>query len=280
MTASSLYSSRLDRFVVDGFRALRESGYRLLDPAASALRVARGLPAMPPLSLQRHAGPVRDFEASMREFFALLSGQGLLHGGLSILDLGCGPGAAPLRLELEGPAVRRYLGIDVHERSITWCRRRFATTAAFSFELARVAGPYGPSPGPESVEYRLPVDDGTVDLVLAKSLFTHLLVDVSALYLREIRRSLAPTGRGVLTAFVFSGEPPMFPFHGPDPRVRWSRRVHPHAAVAYERTLFEEMLAGAGLAADNMIPGFWPGIARAITGQDTFIVRGTGKSNY
>lgn len=273
MTSHSPFGLRLERLAVHSLRALRDSGYRLLDPAAKALRLARGLPAMPPLSLRRHAGPVRAFENSTRDLFALLSAHGLLREGVTILDLGCGPGAVPLLLEREGPAPGRYLGIDVHERSIAWCRCRFGANTAFSFDLARVASPYGSSRVPESAAYRFPVGNGTIDLVLAKSLFTHLLADISAVYLREIRRSLSPAGRGVLTAFVFGGNPPMFPFHGPDPRVRWRQRAHPHAAVAYERAHFEEMLAGAGLEIDNMIPGFWPGTARAITGQDTYIVR-------
>ncbi len=262
---------------VDALRAARTAGYVLLDPFDRVLRRFTGREGLPPLSLRRHAGPVRAFSTSTEDLVRLLSKKDLLKEGMTVLDLGCGPGAVPLKLLEEGLAVKSYVGIDVHERSIAWCRRRFAGNPAFRFEVAEVRSPYGRGRTGDAADYRFPVGDGSVDLALAKSLFTHLLPETARRYLSEMRRCLSGTGRGLLTAFVFDGRPgsgpPAFPYHGADPKVRWRRRAHPHAAVAYERSLFEKMLENAGLEISEMLPGFWPGTSAAIRGQDTYIVR-------
>jgi SAM-dependent methyltransferase len=232
---------------------------------------------MPPVSLRRHAGPVRAFSSSTEDLYRLLSRKGLLHHETTILDLGCGPGAVPLKLAQEHRTIRAYIGIDVHERSIAWCRRRFGFNPAFRFQLADVRSPYGGGGQVDPGDYEFSVEDGTVDLVVAKSLFTHLLESAARNYLSEIRRCLSPAGHGLLTAFVFDGNrgiaPPAFRFFGANPRIRWRRRARPHAAVAYDRALFEEMLFAAGLGIAEMLPGFWPGTAAVIRGQDTYIVR-------
>lgn len=265
------------RAFVSGLRAARTAGYSLLDPFDWLLRRLSGRGELPPLSLRRHAGPVRAFSSSIEALFGLLLAKGLLSEGTTLLDLGCGPGAVPLRLLQERLTVRGYIGIDVHERSVRWCRRRFGRDASFRFEVAEVRSPYGRGGVLDAGDYLFPVEDGSVDLVLAKSLFTHLLERGARRYLSETRRCMSETGRAVLTAFVFDGSlgggPPAFSFSGGDPRIRWRRRAHPHAAVAYERRLFEEMISGAGLEISEMLPGFWPGASREIRGQDTYVLR-------
>jgi SAM-dependent methyltransferase len=267
---------RVGAAVVGGLRAVRTAGYRMLDPFDWLARRLGWGAELPPLSLRRHAGPVRAFSTSTEALFRLLLSKNLLRPDTRLLDLGCGPGAVPLRLDRERVTIRAYVGIDVHERSILWCRRRFARRAEFRFELAEVRSPYGGKGSLDPRDYAFPVSDAAADLVLAKSLFTHLLEKTARHYLSEARRCLAPTGHGVLTAFVFDGEgggPPAFPHHGANPAIRWRRRSHPEAAVAYDRRLFEEMLSTAGLEISEMLPGFWPGASRAIRGQDTYIVR-------
>lgn len=267
---------RADEAVVRGLRAVRTAGYRLLDPFDRLARLVARKEELPPLSLRRHAGPVRAFESSTGALFELLSGKGLLDAGPAVLDVGCGPGGVPLRLEREGVRVRSYVGIDVHEPSIRWCRRRFAGRGTFRFELAEIRSPYGRMNAADPAGFRFPLGDGAADLVLAKSLFTHLLDETARHYLSEIRRCLSPAGCGLLTAFVFDAAtagPPAFPHHGANPAVRWRRRHHPHAAVAYDRRFFEEMLSASRLEISEMRPGFWPGLSPELRGQDTYIVR-------
>jgi len=110
-----------------------------------------------------------------------------------------------------------------------------------------------------------PVDGGDfdagADLVLAKSLFTHLTETPAREALSQIARALAPTGRAVVTAFLFEADRPprrLFPYPSPQARVRWRLKNRPEAAVAWERIRFTELIIEAGLAVAAFRPGFWP----------------------
>jgi SAM-dependent methyltransferase len=207
---------------------------------------------------------------------AFLDRLGVLAETDDVLDIGCGPGAmAPEIARRLGPG-RRYLGFDVHEPSIRWCRRNFAGDPRLSFELAAVASPYGSRSGMPSGTYRFPLEDGGAGLILAKSIFTHLFEKDAGHYLREIRRTLKPGRTAIVTAFLFDREgmefsevERAFPFG--DGRVRWRSRLRPTSAVAYERSPFIELVKGSGLRVQWMSAGYFPGAAR-LTGQDILLL--------
>ncbi len=177
--------------------------------------------------------------------------------------------ATALRGEL-GPK-GRYVGIDVHAPSIVWCRRAFQADPRFRFEVADVRSPYGA--GRVSIsEYRFPVADASADLILAKSLFTHLSLAEAERYLAEIARTLSADGFALVTAFLFGGDSaPAFP-HGAGP-VRWRVRNRPAAAMAFARSRFEEMIREAGLRIEKTAFGFYPGTAMTPSGQDVLLLR-------
>jgi SAM-dependent methyltransferase len=184
-----------------------------------------------------------------------ISGLAHLTPADQVLDVGCGCGAmVPFfakRLGEEGC----YLGLDVHPPSIQWCRRRFQDDPRLRFEQVPVRSPYGHGRGVAFEEYRFPLPDGAADFVLAKSLFTHLLEPEARHYLAEIRRTLRPGREAIVTAFLFDGSgPPAFPFPAAGSPVRWRRRSHPHAAVAFERRFFESMIREAGLEVRQLLP--------------------------
>jgi len=123
----------------------------------------------------------------------------------------------------------------------------------------------------------LPVGDGEVGFVLAKSLFTHLLEPEARRMLAEIRRVIAPGRSAVLTAFLFErgeGEraaATYFPFTAGSGSVRWRRKAKPQSAVAVERLRFLRWIADAGLSVGRFAPGFWPGESDP-RGQDLLVV--------
>jgi SAM-dependent methyltransferase len=209
---------------------------------------------------------------------AMLDGLDLVRPADTVLDIGCGPGAmVPGLLRRLGPS-GRYVGFDVHEASISWCRNRWADDARLRFELAPIATPYGPTAGSGAETYRFPVSDGAADLVLAKSVFTHLPEEPARHYLAEVRRTLRPGRAAVVTAFLFDAAGPAlplvrtgFPHEGHAGLVRWRRRTRPTAAIAYDRSLFSEMTAAAGLRIIWMSPGFFPGASRP-AGQDVLLL--------
>jgi SAM-dependent methyltransferase len=263
--------ARLGRQLRDVFLRILEPFERLLSPA-----VRRG--AIPPISLRRHSGPIRFFVSSAREFDAWIERLGLLHENDRILDVGCGPGAMALRFS------RRswhgtYVGFDVHERSIRWCQRRFDADPRFHFELAEVRSIYGSLTDRPPATYRFPLKDAEAQLVIAKSVFTHLLDQDARHYVQEIARVLEP-GRGALvTAFLFDpasrtgrSRSDFFRITAPDRALRYRRASRPEAAVAYEISRFREMIGSAGLRILWTCFGFFPGDDPRPRGQDLLLL--------
>jgi len=264
---------------VDLARDLRTTALWLAEPGDWLLRRLRGRPDLPPLWLRRHVGPVGQFEHAGRAMAELIQRLGLVREGDRMLDVGCGCGGmVPYLCGLSGPS-GSYVGFDVHAPSIRWCNGHYALDRRLRFELAAVTSPYGDNSSAQPASsYRFPVADGEADFILVKSVFTHLLEASARHYLAEIRRTLRPGRSALVTAFLFDEavRPPAFPHPDEHPEersgVRWLRRVRPEAAVAYERRLFERMVAEAGLAVQSFLPGFWPGTAAHPSGQDCLIV--------
>jgi SAM-dependent methyltransferase len=172
-----------------------------------------------------------------------------------------------------------YVGFDVHRPSIEWCRRRHARDLRCRFELARLDSPYATLRGRPVEQYSFPVADGAADFVLAKSVFTHLLPAEAKRYLEEIRRALSPGRPAVVTGFLFAadgrtgmGRSRYFTCADPAGRYRWRSPLRPRSAVAYERGWFERMVEEAGLRVQWLSPGFFPGDAESVIGQDVLIL--------
>jgi SAM-dependent methyltransferase len=156
----------------------------------------------------------------------------------SVLDIGCGQ--ARLLRGLLGTigVIRSYLGADVHRPSIEWAQRYlrlpYASFRLIDFPNARY-NPHGHTPS-------LP-DMGMFDCVVLISVFSHMHLDDISLYLRFIKRSLAPGGSVYLTAFVEDNVPLetenpggyVAPSSGPLHRVRLNRQH------------FEQLIVQAGL---------------------------------
>lgn len=268
--------SPLERHLIGRLRAARARLLRLASLPERLLSPRVRRLELPPLWLRRHAGPPAAFESSAREAVGQLERLGLLRDDLAILDLGCGPGALALALRGVLGDRGRYAGVDVHGPSVDWCARAFAADRRFEFRwLARRGSPYcEPS---TSAPIRSLAELGGFDLVVAKSLATHLLPLELTRLLAEIARSLAVHGTLVLTAFAFDGaaggEVPCFPHRSRRGRVRWRLQAHPRAAVAYDRPFLAALLRRSGLQETAFVPGFYPGTAAELHGQDTLVVR-------
>jgi SAM-dependent methyltransferase len=210
---------------------------------------------------------------------ALLDSLHLPNGTDDVLDVGCGAGGMAGELSRRMGPNARYVGFDVHAPSIRWCREFFRDDPRLCFELADVAPPDGlGSAGSAAAPYRFPMQSGGAGFVLAKSLFTHLLEPEARHYLREIGRTLkGGEGRGaVVTAFLFdarsfASERARRVFRHGGERVRWRRFYRPTAAVAYDRSLFEEMVREAGLRVLWTSLHFYPGSDR-LRAQDILLL--------
>lgn len=173
------------------------------------------------------------------------------------LDMGCGTGrvARPLMDMLGEDGA--YVGFDVSQSAIAFARKLTRARAdAFAFYHADLySKEYNPRGKVKASEYRFPCADAWVDAAVANSLFTHLLKDDTAHYLRELTRVLKPGGGAYVTVYLINDEVrermdartavlPMLPYDGP---VWAGDLATPEAAVGYEEEAFLEMLQAAGL---------------------------------
>ena len=139
-----------------------------------------------------------------------------------MLDVGCGIGrmARVLTTVLRPPGT--YDGFDVAPSGIEWCRRHYRDQPVpFRFtHVDLVNATYNPRAEATASSFRFPYDDESFDLVIATSVFTHLLPEESSNYLSEIGRVLAPAGRLFSTWFLLDSDASRAPTRtvpGPDP---------------------------------------------------------------
>lgn len=121
-----------------------------------------------------------------------------------VLDFGCGCGRVARQLIQQAPAVQEYRGFDLHRGMVEWCQTHL-TPAAPQYRFAHhdVAN-RGLNPGPEKPStLPLPLSDGWASLVLAISVFTHLIEQQAVHYLTELARCLESRGSLHTTWFLF-----------------------------------------------------------------------------
>ena len=160
-------------------------------------------PPIPPDHLLLGVGP-GDYCKVGEYALGVLEKVARLRGSDRILDVGCGPGriAWPLAAKLGRRA--SYDGLDVVKAYIDWCNQSLGLDPArFRFHHADIRTTfYNPNGAIEAEDFVFPWKDGSFDLVIATSLFTHLLPRGTEHYAREIARLLAPKGRLFATFFI------------------------------------------------------------------------------
>jgi len=113
-------------------------------------------------------------------------------------------------------------------------------------------------------DYRFPYAENSFDLVIATSVFTHLLPDAAERYLAEAARVLTPGGRLFTTWFLVgdSAPPPAperFRFTEVAPPAHVADPAAPEAAVACPEGWLRERLRAHGLDLRAFHPGSWRG---------------------
>lgn len=141
---------------------------------------------LPPPELARRVSGTGDLElidVSAYEDLELLEAAlgSPFTGRASILDFGCGCGRLMRRLADRAPGTR-LVGCDIDADAIAWVRTALAMDAV-------VTGAKPP----------LPFADGSFDLVMGYSVFTHLDESRQDAWLAELRRVLGPGGVALLT---------------------------------------------------------------------------------
>jgi ubiquinone/menaquinone biosynthesis C-methylase UbiE len=256
----------------------------VVDMADGLLRSVVGNVHVPPYSHRiRSNGVARqlggwEFIASGAADVRELRGLGLLFPHSRTLDVGCGVGrmATAIRPVL---STGSYLGLDVDRVSVQSCRENgYLNVAPFRFEHVDMSHEmYNPGGSQSAFAWKLPVEDHSVDLVLAMSVFTHLLSHECQAMARELERVLAPAGAVVVTAFILDdGDPGAqgFPARRGNAFVRTERA--PRKAIAYAEETVDQWFSGES----ELLRGSWHGGGDSIAprSQDWIIVRAADPS--
>src|SRR5215212_1429227 len=118
----------------------------------------------------------------------------------SILDVGCGNGQISRALTRILAGTGRYDGIDVHRQSVAWLQDRYRGYPHFHFHHIDVHNVmYNPDGQQSGEKFQLAFPSNTFDVVLLKSVFTHMLPPDVRSYMKEISRVLRPGGRAAMT---------------------------------------------------------------------------------
>ncbi len=226
-----------------------------------------------------------DYVSIAAHFFDIFLKYGELKETDRVLDVGCGCGrmAMPMTGYLKGGS---YEGFDVVEEMVDWCRDNITTRFPnFRFKYVDLFnGEYNKKGKVQPSEFRFPYGDSEFDFTFLTSIFTHLMEKDVAHYVREIARTLKPTGRAVMTFYILNEETERlmklpacrvpFPFQWGDKGMKVSDKNRPEAVVAYPEEMLRGILEENGLRIEGPVHhGFWSGREQKVTFQDLIVGR-------
>jgi SAM-dependent methyltransferase len=185
------------------YRRVRDVPYALADVFSSPPVAG----PVPPLRLQ-FDGP-RGYDIFLRDgrealdFYKNVVG---LSPDARMLDIGCGIGRKTLPLVQHLSDRGFYVGVDIDARGVTWCARNITPQhPRFVFFRLDVYNRFYNAGGRiEPGKLVLPFPDGSFDLVVLWSVFTHMFPADIAHYLSEIRRVLKPGGKIAASYFLMN----------------------------------------------------------------------------
>lgn len=219
---------------------------------------------LPPFELRmggKHFKKDADFVAAGVRDAKLLRQRAGLGRRKRVLDWGCGAGRLAIGIKHLIGSVEDYHGVDVQPRLVGWAQDNLADDH-FRFTLVDAHNArYNPDGTPS---FEIPADDGSVDVLHAYSVFSHMLTSDLAGYGATIARVLDPRGRAWVTAFVEEDVPDCVENPVGYLDLELDGALH---CVRYDRRFFEATLWDAGLAVDEYVHG------RETDGQSMYVLR-------
>jgi SAM-dependent methyltransferase len=221
-----------------------------------------------------------DYVAVGDEFLGHLKDLANLQPQHRVLEMGCGIGriARPLTEWLQPPG--SYDGFDVQRRSIEWCRAHITQKHPhFRFHHVDVANSYYNATGASDAStLRFPFESDSFDVVMAVSVFTHLVPAAATRYLLESARVLKPGGVLFATWFAYSDadvEQCASTLKKVAPLARGTHRVAsveaPEAVVAFPDQFVAAAYDRAALTITRRVTGNWRQAAHVSPYQDMVV---------
>lgn len=243
-------------------RAGRRTFHELYEPLDCLNRLINGKSKYPPIASRQAVGNLNDFEGSSAEYVAYLRLLCGMNYQSRLLDIGCGCGNLLLDTTGSGPLytkVAHYLGTDTDASAIEWCQshlREYNTRFACTKDLRGI-------------------EAESFDVIVCKSLFTHLMPSELVDYLAEIKRLLVPGGRCLSTWFLLDGTEPKgkltFRHKVGDGFYSVERKTKPNLAVAYRADWVYKCLNIANFR-QTTYPGTWTGSTKGLSFQDIIVI--------
>jgi SAM-dependent methyltransferase len=264
-------------------RTCRNVALLALSPLDYFSRLLNDKRDLPPLHLRRYVGPLGSFESSGAEFMSYLRLLAGLRPDERVLDIGCGCGQMALHLEDYLDQQARYVGVDIHRPSISWCQKKISTRRR-NFEFAHIDvrnEAFNPRGVHRAEAYQFPFEAGSFDLILLKSVFTHMRPDEVNNYLREVARLLKSNGRCLATFFLLNDEQARLAGEGVNDLKfergegvwRYRYEHSPESAVAFDERYLMQLLAENGLVLKRPIYyGRWAGRTDGLSYQDILLL--------
>ena len=139
---------------------------------------------------------------------------------------------------------------------------------------------YNPNGAQRAEAYVFPFADRSFDLILLKSVFTHMRPPEVSNYLSEVARLLKSEGRCLATFFLLNDDQASLASRGANDLAfnygedEW-RYVHEHSpesAVAYDESFVMQLLEKYGLVVEKRFYGRWSGREDGLSYQDILIM--------
>jgi SAM-dependent methyltransferase len=213
--------------------------FRRLPPNHLRVRVGVGT-----LLINNHA---HHFEIGS-QFWLECFAKGYVTAGSDIAEIGCGCGRIAMHLDAAYFS-GTYLGIDIDPEMIEYCRSRFPSPQ-FSFRLSpqRSSTYHGADRLAQVANDFIIAEPDSKDFIYSTSLFTHLLEEEMAFYLRESFRALRNNGTIVMSFFcmehVDMGKPWTFSYRRGNAYIDVEQ--YPEAAIAYSEGYIIELVRKLG----------------------------------
>ena len=153
------------------------------------------------------ADEAKDFTAIGDHLLMMLAKYADVKSNSAVLDVGCGTGlmAVALTSYLKNGS---YEGFDTIPAGVIWCQNNISQRFPnFHFQVADIYHEsYNPRGKIQSINYRFPYDDSTFDVVILRSVFTHLRPKEVEHYLSEIARVMKNGGKCFITYHILNVE--------------------------------------------------------------------------
>lgn len=279
----SLPKQLLERDTINLLRSCRHLALLSLLPFDYLSRLLNNKRDFPPLHLRRYVGPLRTFESSGAEFSTYLRLLAELQPEERVLDIGCGCGLMALYLKDYLDASGSYAGLDIHQPSIRWCQKKISASHS-NFHFAHIdvrSMAYNAKGKLQADTYKFPCDAHSFDVVLLKSVFTHMRPPEVKNYLGEVSRLLTAKGRCLATFFLLNEDQARLAPDGKNALAfnfgegpwRYVYENSPESAAAYEESYVRELLKENDLVLKRPIfYGSWSGRKDGLSFQDILLL--------